>query len=387
MSTYLTGIDTTIHPEDEMLLNAVSGLTNVGLAKAVYFRQGYEINSTLQTILDWSAGSKKSEAKVLDFACGYGRATRFLVAQVSPRNVWVSDIYEEAVKFQIEQFGVNGFVSCYEPAELRCEEKFDLIFVTSLFTHLPQARFEQWIHRLYNLLLPEGVLAFSVHDQALAGGRIIPSDGFLFVPESESRSLDENEYGSTYVTEQYVASVVRKITSPTHNFKRLPLALCGSHDIYLISRNAQQDFSTLAYTQPPVGYVDWFSLSAEGVFRIGGWAGEHDSKFAISNISVSINQKVVANLKPSFERADVVRALGIEHFSVSGWDFSMPGIDKKRQGSDTVEVVLTSTTGKTAILHSSLMSDAALPVLPPVQSSPKGLVSRILSAIKRPAGF
>ena len=49
MSTYLTGIDTTIHPEDEMLLNAVSGLTNVGLAKAVYFRQGYEINSTLQT--------------------------------------------------------------------------------------------------------------------------------------------------------------------------------------------------------------------------------------------------------------------------------------------------------------------------------------------------
>lgn len=53
MSVFMKGVISTIHPQDEMLINAMAGLKNEGLAKAVYFRQGYEINQTLQTVLDW----------------------------------------------------------------------------------------------------------------------------------------------------------------------------------------------------------------------------------------------------------------------------------------------------------------------------------------------
>jgi 2-polyprenyl-3-methyl-5-hydroxy-6-metoxy-1,4-benzoquinol methylase len=381
MTTYLRGIDTAIHPEDEMLLNAVKALPSVGLAQSIYFRQGFEINATLQSILEWAAGPRKMAAQILDFACGYGRSTRFLVAEVPPENVWVSDIYEGAVEFQKQQFGVNGFVSRYEPNEVVCDERFDLIFVASLFTHLPRHRFEQWLNRLFQLLKAKGVLAFSVHDSALAAGRAMSSDGFRFVPESESRSLDLQEYGATYVTEQYVAGEIERALGAQYSYKRLPLALCGSHDVYLVSKDPYEDFSTFLFVNPPVGYVDWFSLSKQGLFRIGGWAAEHDPNHHVQSITVSIDGGLIASFKPTFERGDVAKALGSEHAKLSGWDFWKDGYSREADGDKIVEVVLTSTTGRSTILHSSRLGDASPPNLP----APQGklpLIHRIRRAAK-----
>jgi SAM-dependent methyltransferase len=362
MASYLSGIDTTIHPEDEMLVRTLPGYANPELARAVYLRQGHEIDSTVQSILDWSqSGHRKHAANVLDFACGYGRATRFLVSQVNPSNVWVSDIDAGAVEFQKKQFGVNGFVSCHDPRDLLCEVRFDFICVASLFTHLPRPRFEDWLERLFELLRPKGLLAFSVHDAVLAGGRTMPVDGFMFVAESESRTLAKEEYGSTYVSEAYVAGAIRRVAAKDWHYRRLPLALCGSHDLYLLSRDPDEDFHTLSYVQPPVGYIELFSLSPGGDLRLAGWAADHDPNHRIRDLSLSVGGIVLANITPRIERHDVVRAFGKSHLLLSGWDVSVAGIDRDKQSSEVVEVLLTSTTGKSTVLHSSLLCDAALP--------------------------
>lgn len=388
MSSHLTSIDTTIHQEDEMLLNAISGLYSEGLARAVYLRQGFEIHTVLMSVLEWIPGKTKASAKVLDFACGYGRSTRFLVAEVPPENVWVSDIYEGAVDFQKSQFGVNGFVSRYEAAQLECDERFDLVFVASLFTHLPRLRFEQWLAKLHSFLGDKGILAFSVHDSALAQGRTMPPDGFLYVTESESRSLDLEEYGSTYVSEAFVSQTIAKVLGSGYSYRRLPQALCGSHDIYLVSRDSNETFVSFNYVNPPVGYVDWFSLSDEGAFRIGGWAAEHDSNHSIISIEISIEDKIVGTLKPSFDRPDVAHVLGKPHTKHSGWDFWLEGFDRDRDGEKVVEVILRSTTGRMAILHSSQLKDASQPTLPPPQQSmpappaPAKLLERLRAMLK-----
>ena len=384
MASYLTGVDTTVHPEDEMLLNAMAGIPNKGLARAVYFRQGHEINSTLQELLDWACAGDKRNAKVLEFACGYGRATRFLVAQVNPRNVWASDIYAGAVEFQRKQFGVNGFVSCHEPSELACDETFDLIFVASLFTHLPRHRFEQWLARLFQMLSPRGVLAFSVHDETLVAGRAMPEDGYLFVKASESRSLDLDEYGSTYVTEGYMSgAIARVIGAGAHwHYKRLPLALCGAHDMYLVARDPTQDFSTLVHVQPPVGYVERFGVTPGGALTVAGWAAEHDLTERVENISVSVDGRVRATARPDIDRPDVVQVLGKASFLRSGWLVSLRNLPPSRHGSKAVEVTVTSSSGRSAILHSSALSDAAMEPEPPAAP---GLVSRVLTALRKPA--
>ena len=106
MGTILSNIDTSIHPQDEMFFGESK---NSGLARAAYFKEGAEINATIQQLIDCKFGDRKKDIKFLDFACGYGRSTRFLVHNLPPDNVWVSDIYSGAVKFQTDNFGVHGF--------------------------------------------------------------------------------------------------------------------------------------------------------------------------------------------------------------------------------------------------------------------------------------
>ncbi|MGO9954693.1 MAG: hypothetical protein ACLP50_01710 [Solirubrobacteraceae bacterium] len=56
--------------------------------------------------------------------------------------------------------------------------RFDLVFVASPFTYLPDRAFGAWLSKLWELVAPGGVLAFSVHDEVLnrlgggAGGRL-----------------------------------------------------------------------------------------------------------------------------------------------------------------------------------------------------------------------
>ena len=65
--------------------------------------------------------------------------------------------------------------------------------------------FSHWLQNLYNLLTPNGILIFSVHDECLrAPGAEMPAKGILFSPNSEIQSLDKEEYGTTYVTERFV---------------------------------------------------------------------------------------------------------------------------------------------------------------------------------------
>jgi SAM-dependent methyltransferase len=334
-------------------------------------------------VLDWVAGDRKQDAKVLDFACGYGRSTRFLVKEIPPANIWASDIYPSAVEFQKTRFQVNGFVSDYEPETVKCDERFDLIFVASLFTHLPRARFEQWLGRLFSLLKPTGAFAFSVHDSCLAKGRVLPSDGYLFVPESESSSLDLNEYGSTYVSEAAAAEIIRSVIGVNYGYKRLPQALCGSHDIYLVSRDPAETFASLKLVNPPAGYVDRFSLSDDGQLRIGGWAAEPDPDGSIADIVISVDGKTVGQLMPFFNREDVARALGRANALHSGWDFSKEGFDRMRDGDEVIEVLVHSSTGKISILHCSQLRDASQPHLPPPPGPrANGILGRIRSLFK-----
>ena len=349
-------VNTLIHPLDEMYLTALSGLKNSGLAKAMYYKQGGEINDSIQQLLEWRFGAEKVAAKFLDFACGYGRSTRFLVREIPPQNIWVSDIYAEAVTFQRDTFGVNGFTSCHEPFELDCESDFDMIFVASLFSHLPAEPFKRWLQRLFELLAPSGILVFSVHDEALAGGQVMPGSGILFVEASESRTLSKSEYGSTYVTEPFVRSSIHAVAGPNWRYKRLVRALCGAQDIYIVSKDPNQSFVSLEYQHPPVGYVDWFKISDSGELRIGGWAGEPNDGVDLKAIRVTIGGKTIMASKPSLARDDVAKVLGNEKFAFSGWECIHPIEDVNSNLDVTIEVTAISENGSSSLLHFSPLS-------------------------------
>jgi SAM-dependent methyltransferase len=98
-----------------------------------YFADGLQILNLVQDIARKKCGSLMNIRSFLDFASGYGRFTRFLVKELPRERVWVSDIYENAVEFQQQQFGVHGLESVPDPEDYRCDHRFDFIFVASYF--------------------------------------------------------------------------------------------------------------------------------------------------------------------------------------------------------------------------------------------------------------
>jgi SAM-dependent methyltransferase len=276
-------------------------------ALANYFQNGIEQFHLVRHIARWR-GTKPR--RMLDFASGYGRLTRFLIHDHLAEDVTVSDIVEGAMQFQAEQFAVRTILSTTLPEQFQAPDRYDLIFVASLFTHLPPVTFASWLRRLADLLAPEGMLIFSVHDESLAPERV--AEGIKFESYSESRVLDGNEYGSTWVTEEFVRARVEAI-DPSWACVRLPRALSDWQDVYVISP------SPIAEAQPrraPKAFLETCAVAAEGI-RFSGWA------FPVQRIEVRVDDQVVAMVRSFGERDDVARMHGLAEAS-AGWTCLVP---------------------------------------------------------------
>ena len=176
-------------------------------------------------------------------AAGYGRFTRFLPSLFSAGLVTVSDIDKNAVDFCREKIRVNGFYSTEDPQKLVIENKYDVIWVASLFSHLTLHSWEAWIKKLYDMLSEKGILIFSTHgchcfavlDASTKQDVLHLEHGFYFLKQSELSNLSTEIYGTAYVTEEFVTKIVEK-----DNLGRIvgyyPKKLWGFQDIYVIRK-------------------------------------------------------------------------------------------------------------------------------------------------------
>ncbi|MDP9190884.1 MAG: class I SAM-dependent methyltransferase [Acidobacteriota bacterium] len=277
-----------------------------------YFQSALDQFALVRHISTWRP---RHPRRMLDFASGYGRLTRLLVHEHLADEITVSDILEGGMAFQSEQFGVRALLSATNPADFVAPERYDLIFVASLFTHLPPATFTTWLRRLADLLEPEGLLIFSVHDEVLSPDK--PVDGIRFESSSESRVLDVEDYGSTWVTEDYVRGQVAALGADWACV-RMPRALSDWQDVYVISP------APIAEARPrrvPKGFLEEPHMLAEGV-RVSGWATTIDAP--PERVEVRIEDDVVATTREFLPRADVGAWFGTESAAQSGWACIVP---------------------------------------------------------------
>jgi SAM-dependent methyltransferase len=225
-----------IHEEDEMYLFFTTHPQHKDHPIQSYFESGEGMMHCLNEILLKAGTSFNQIDSFLEFACGYGRFTRHLIEKIDSKRVTVSDIYQKAVDFQKKAFGVRGFYSKTNPEELDIPGRYDVIFVASLFSHLPCKNWGRWINKLYSALNEGGLLIFSTHGTAcMENADDIPEEGFLFLPISESNSLSCDEYGTTYVTNDFVASVVKRETGQDIEFM-VEKFLWTYQDVYVVRR-------------------------------------------------------------------------------------------------------------------------------------------------------
>ena len=303
--------------QDEMYLFALANHGTPDRACIRYYFNGHRILDTVRQVLQWHFGELDRISSFLDFASGYGRFTRFLVHDIPPKNVWISDIYAQAVQFQIEQFGVQGIISTTYPQDYPIQQSFDGILACSFFSHLPEATFLTWLQKLYSLLSPQGILMFSVHDRELLPPHFnISTSDILFIPNSESRSLDVNEYGTSYVGESFVAQSLKTISQGEAVYSRIPQGICGYQDLYLVTRTPQNPLSSLKFSHHPQGKIERCELTIEGHLLLTGRLSEINPNGQLDSILVSINGKLIQNGLFAFKPTD--------SDTQSSWSYQLP---------------------------------------------------------------
>jgi SAM-dependent methyltransferase len=123
-------------------------------------REGFEFYRLCMGLHQRFTGSPLLEA--LDFGCGWGRIIRFFLKDVDPNNLYGIDLSERALEacratnrwcqfLPTNQFPPTGFE----------DDKFDLIYAYSVFSHLSEEAHMRWLGEFRRIASPGGLIVLT----------------------------------------------------------------------------------------------------------------------------------------------------------------------------------------------------------------------------------
>lgn len=260
-----------IDPADEMYSFGLGSLRgNRDAAAILYFMTGRQIADTVLAARRWRFENREP-GTLLDFASGFGRSTRFLARAAAAGSLFISEIDPAAVAFQESRFGVAGFASGRDAENFDPGRRFDAISASSFFSHLPAGPFEKWLHRLYELVNPGGLLIFSTHGAALLPEHADWSSGMVYLGRSETDRLDPSDYGTSYVLPEFVEAVAARVSEGKAALHFIPSGLCGHQDVFLLARPPHLPARPPSLPPFPRGEVQGSQIRDGERLTIDGW--------------------------------------------------------------------------------------------------------------------
>jgi SAM-dependent methyltransferase len=235
--TNMMGLDCRISAQDD-IFGFFAGHPSSHNPLRDYLADGWRTLSELMLLLEAVDQPLLKTPSVLEFASGHGRFTRHLVKALGAERVVVSDVVPSAVDFSQRTFGVDGFLSASTPEAVQWPARYDLVFVLSLFSHLPRSTWSRWLKVLYESVAPGGLLVFSTHGIKAADfdNVVLDADGFLFAPSSESLAIDVNEYGTAFTSEAFVRQAIAETLGADCLVHQAPVHFWNHQDAYVLRK-------------------------------------------------------------------------------------------------------------------------------------------------------
>lgn len=222
-------INETMAPDDHMLTSDVTSYLRISRgALDCVLNSLSEVGRPPETI-----------RSVLDFGSGYGRVYRALAAQFPHAVRTAVDLMAPAAKFCAETFGGDWVKSEEDLTLVNLPRKYDLIWLGSVFTHLPEHRWHSLLDFLADNTEQEGIVVFTSHGERaikqiedvvlkrnpyLIDARwfvdmkqTLPRVGFAFIADASgtyrhqvARGMDvtQGEYGFSFATREWVERLV-----------------------------------------------------------------------------------------------------------------------------------------------------------------------------------
>jgi len=178
---------------------------------------------------------------MLDFAAGYGGATRHFKAAFPRATVVPMDIHDAALRFNRDVLGLPAMASHADPDKLDVPHRFDVTFALSFFSHLPRRTFGRWLAKLADLTRPGGLMIFTAHGETshrtLLPHVSVDADGYGFVAETEQQDLPTADYGHAVTYRRFVEAEIGRLNGVTLA-DVLPAHWWTHQDAYVLRRAA-----------------------------------------------------------------------------------------------------------------------------------------------------
>jgi SAM-dependent methyltransferase len=125
-----------------------------------YLREGAAVRGRIERLLpeDWSWDGKR----VLDFGCGSARVLRQFLPEAERAEFWGCDIDAPSIAWVEANLSppLRVFHSGFAPPLPLDADSFDLVYATSVFTHIDEL-WSDWLLELHRILAPGGRLVSS----------------------------------------------------------------------------------------------------------------------------------------------------------------------------------------------------------------------------------
>jgi 2-polyprenyl-3-methyl-5-hydroxy-6-metoxy-1,4-benzoquinol methylase len=244
----------TISPQCEMYRFASSRFSTDAETRDYYFETGFELANNLCEFLK-EVGTNPYQEDLLDYAAGYGRVTRYFVPVF--KSVTAADIAEDMITFHSQTLGIEGWVSPPDPAGLRARtDRYDVVFVFSLFTHLPRDTWSKWLAAIFSMVKENGYLVFSTHSyelfELIAPGKFDAKHkrDFVFWEANETEGrLPTSAYGCNIVTEKFVRKELSRLKTAEFIRRYRKGEFDRYHDIYIARKKCESARQNIAQTQ------------------------------------------------------------------------------------------------------------------------------------------
>ena len=160
--------------------------------------------------------------RILDFGAGAGRVTRWIRAAFPQAEIDVCDLRAPDMEFCAREFRANSWVSCTDFESVSAPGDYDLVWLGSVATHLPEEKVISLIDKTVSWCKHGALILITFHGrQALA----VHSAGFRYIAtEQWSDIVDEyrahgfgyadypgeSGYGISLAATSWVANVIEK---------------------------------------------------------------------------------------------------------------------------------------------------------------------------------
>jgi len=230
-------------PPDEVQKRFTASCGRNNLQQAFSFYKYVRSSCKLTTI---------NEPKILDFGGGWGRISRFFLRDTKPEYIWIADCLSDSIHWLRETGNPCNIVKNNpRPPILNLNDSyFDLIYCFSVFSHLTESFFNEWLTYLMSILRPGGHLVFTtrgnqfikqierLHEEKSSSylveklphpakiNVLYSKDEFQFYPTGGGGELDSCFYGEAIIPRGYLEKRYGSLmTSFTEKVKNVDQAI------------------------------------------------------------------------------------------------------------------------------------------------------------------